>query len=234
MKRAFIINLLLLVITSLNAQTLEEIVRKNYEISAMEAYRNATTVQITAKAYQGGMEIPMVISIKNPDKVRIEMSLQGMSVIQAFDGVKGYMVNPMMGSNDAVELPPADAANLKNQASFATDLNEYLKDNKLEMAGESTVDGKPVWNIKAVMPGGEIITLFIDKSSYLQVKSEMSVAQMGMEMEVETYLSDYTDFNGLKLPKTTTTYANGTEMAMMMIEKVELNIPMEDNIFKLK
>ena len=84
------------------------------------------------------------------------------------------------------------------------------------------------------MPGGEIMTVYIDKASFFQVKTEMSVAQMGMEMEIETYLADYTDFNGLKLPKTTTTYANGTEMAMMMIDKVELNVPMDDKIFKLK
>jgi outer membrane lipoprotein-sorting protein len=234
MKKAIIVNLLLLAVVSMNAQTIEEIVRKNYELSAMEAYKNATTVQITAKAYQGGMEIPMIISVKNPDKVRIEMSIQGMSIIQSFDGVTGYMINPMMGSNDAIELPPSDAAKLKNQVSFATDMTEYLKNNKIEMAGESTVDGKPVWNIKVEMPDGEIVTLFIDKASYLQVKTEMSVNQMGVDMSVETYMSDYTDFNGIKLPKTTTTYADGTEMVMMMIEKVEINSPMDDKMFKLK
>lgn len=234
MKKLLFVSLLLLTVASLGAQTLEEIVKRNYEASSMEAYKNASTVKITAKALQGGMEIPMVISIKNPDKVRVEMSFQGMSIIQSFDGTTGYMVNPMMGSNDVIEMPPADAANLMNQASFSTDLAQYLKDNKLELAGESSISGKPAWIIKVTMPGGDIMTVYLDKSTFLQIKSEMNVSQMGMEMAVETYLSDYTDFNGLKLPKTTTTYANGMEMAMMMIDKVELNISMDDKIFKLK
>ena len=226
--------LMIVAIMPLNAQTLEEIVKKNYEVSAMEAYRNATTLQITAKAYQGGMEIPTIISIKKPNMVRIEMTVQGMSVIQAYDGARGYMINPMMGSSDAIDLPPADAAKLKDQVMFSADLEAYLKDNILEMAGEAAVDGKPAWKIKATMPGGEIVTVYIDKSSYLQVKSETNVNQMGMEMAVETYISDYTDFEGLKFPRTTTTYANGTEMAMIMIDKVVKNIPMDDNMFKLK
>jgi hypothetical protein len=53
-------------------------------------------------------------------------------------------------------------------------------------------------------------------------------------MNIETYLSDYTDFSGLLLPKMTSSYANGTEMMVMTIEKVELNVTMDDKIFTLK
>ncbi|MDX9928615.1 MAG: hypothetical protein RBS37_02055 [Bacteroidales bacterium] len=234
MKRLVLSLTMLAVLTTLGAQSLEEIARKNYEATGQAAFAEAQTVTIHAKAYQGGMEIPMVISMKKPDKVRITMTFQGMEIIQAYDGVKGYMVNPMMGSSEAVELPPAEAANMKNQANFTTNLTDYLKDNKLEMVGDADVGGKSAWKIKIIMPTGDIAYIYIDKASYRQLKSDMSVSQMGMEINIETYLADYATFNGLMLPKTTTSYANGTEMMMVVIEKAEVNLPMDDKIFIIK
>lgn len=234
MKRILLSALSVIISLAAFSQSLEEIVKSNYKASAQEALESAKSLRITGKAYQGGMEIPMVISMKNPGKVRVEMSFQGMAIIQAYDGTKGYMINPMMGSSDPVELSPSDAATLKNQSSFTTNLSEYLKNGRLEMAGESTVNGKPAWKIKTTMENGDIAYVYIDKQSYLQVKSDMSISQMGVEMNLETYVSDFTSFGGLLFPKTTTTYANGNEMAMVMIEKVELNPELDDKIFTIK
>jgi outer membrane lipoprotein-sorting protein len=234
MKKFFMINAVLLVMVSINAQTLEEIAVKNYQATNQEAFEKAKTVIITAKTVQGGIEIPMVISLKNPDKVRVEMTYQGMVIIQAYDGENGYVINPMMGSNDPVAMPANEAANMKNQTNFSSQLMQYLKEDRLEMAGDATISGKTAWKLKATLPTGDVTYVYIDKSSYLQVKSDMKVAQMGMDMDIEAYMSDYTDFSGLLMPKTTTTYANGEEMMVMIIEKVEVDKTIDDSKFTLK
>ncbi|MBE0673054.1 MAG: hypothetical protein IH591_00180 [Bacteroidales bacterium] len=234
MKRLIMAGAIFSVALISGAQSLAEIAEKNFQATNQQAFSDAKTIRITAKGIQGGMEIPMVISMKNPEKVRVDMSFQGMAIIQAYDGVKGYMVNPMMGSNDVVELSAAEAANMKNQANFTTNLVDYFKQDKIELAGDVNIDGKPAWKIKQILPTGDIAYLYVDKSTFLQVKSDMTVNQMGIEMNIETYLSDFTDFGGVLLPKMTTSYANGTEMMVMIIEKVELNIDMDDKLFTLK
>lgn len=156
-----------------------------------------------------------------------------MDMIQVFDGKKGYMINPMMGGNEVIEMPENEAANMKNQGSFATNLLSLLKENKLEMAGEANIKGKPAWKIKTITPAGTGY-VYIDKATYRQVRTDMWVSQMGMDFNIETYLSDYTDFNGVLLPKSTTSYANGEEMMNVIIQKVELNLPMDDKLFSLK
>ncbi|MBM3420630.1 MAG: hypothetical protein FJY11_05785 [Bacteroidetes bacterium] len=234
MKRVILFLFIVLAGYSVNSQTLEDIVRQNYHASGQEAFANAKSIRITARAYQGGMEIPMTISMKSPGKVRVEMSLQGMSIIQAYDGTRGYMINPMMGSSEPVELSASDASTLKNQANFTSNLSDYLKNNRLEMAGESTINGNQAWKLKTTTETGDVLYVYIDKVSFLQVKSDMSISQMGTEMNIEIYVSDYTDFSGLKFPKTTTTYANGNEMAVIMVEKVETNLDLADNLFTIK
>jgi hypothetical protein len=57
---------------------------------------------------------------------------------------------------------------------------------------------------------------------------------MGTEMDIETYMTDYSEFSGLLMPKTISIYSNGTEMMVMIIEKVEVNKPVDDKVFTLK
>jgi outer membrane lipoprotein-sorting protein len=234
MKKLFLASIILLFTASVGAQSLEEITKKNYAATKMAAYENAQTITVSMKAYQQGMEMAMTMNMKKPDKVRVTISVQGMEIIQAYDGVKGYMINPMMGSSDPVEMPAADAANLKNQNNFSSQLTEYFKENRLELAGEESVGGKPAWKIKATLPSGDITNIYVDKSTFLQVKSDLTVSQMGTEMSIETYMTDYTDYEGLLIPKNISVYSNGTEMMVMVVDKVEVNKPLDDKLFTLK
>jgi hypothetical protein len=57
---------------------------------------------------------------------------------------------------------------------------------------------------------------------------------MGQSMNVDSYPSDYSDVDGVVIPKKTTSMANGMEVGVMSFDKVEVNIPMEDSVFKIK
>lgn len=234
MKRLLFAQIGLILSLAISAQSLEEITKKNFEASKQEAYDKAETVNITMKLFQQGMELSMNMLTKKPDKIRTTVLVQGMEIVTAFDGTKGWMINPMTGSSNPVEMPASDAAALKNQSSFTANISSLFKENRLELLGEQNVNGKPAWKIKATLPTGDISNIYIDKASYLQVKADTRVAQMGMEMDVETYMTDYADFSGILMPKTITVYSNGTEMMVMMVDKVEVNKPVDDKMFTLK
>lgn len=234
MKRLLFAQIGLILSLAISAQSLEEITKKSHAASKQDAYDKAETVNITMKAYQMGNEMSMSMLTKKPDKIRTTITVQGMEIVTAFDGTKGWMINPMSGSSTPIEMPAADAAAMKDQNNFNNNLLKFFKENKLELVGEQNVNGKPAWKIKATMPTGDFTNMYIDKSSYLLVKSDNRVSQMGMEMDVETYMTDYADFSGILLPKTISIYSNGTEMMVMIIEKVEVNKPVDDKMFTLK
>lgn len=234
MKRLLFAQIGLILSLAISAQSLEEITKKSHEASKQEAFDKAETVSITMKAYQMGNEMSMNMVTKKPDKIRTTITVQGIEIVTAFDGTKGWMINPMMGSSTPVEMPAADAAAMKDQNNFTNNISKLFKENRLELIGEQNVSGKPAWKIKATLPTGDVANMYIDKSSYLLVKSDTRVAQMGMEMDVETYMTDYADFNGILMPKNISVYSNGTEMMVMMIEKVEVNKPVDDKMFTLK
>jgi hypothetical protein len=233
MKKLFLLTAFLLAAVMINAQTINDIVKKYTEANKLDKVSNFKTIKITAKMSMMGMDMPMELWMKNPSKIKQVISMNGQEVVQLFDGVKGYTVNPLGGSTDPVEMTPDQVTSITKSNLFQNYMANYLKDGKLTLLGEEAVNGKPAFKIKADVTSEANATIFIDKSSYQLVKTSSVVSQQGQSMTVDAYPSDYTETSGIILPMKTTTSMSGMEM-VLIISKVEVNIPIEDSVFTLK
>lgn len=95
------------------------------------------------------------------------------------------------------------------------------------------MNDKPAFKLKANV-GSSPIYMFLDKGSYMLVKTSVTVDQMGTSMNVDSYMTDYVEIDGVVISKKTTAMANGMEAAVITYDKIEVNIPMEDSVFKIK
>ena len=75
-------------------------------------WKRQHTVYMEGKVSQMGTEMPMIISVKKPDKVKVVITYSGMDIITTFDGEKGYMVNPLAGMTEPVEIPAEQLASV--------------------------------------------------------------------------------------------------------------------------
>ena len=233
MKKVLLSLILLLTAISLSAQSLEDIVN-NYTIAnKLDKVSNFKTIKITAKTSVMGMDMPMEIWMKNPDKIKTVTSFNGQKIVQSYDGIKGYLINPMAGSLQPVEMTSEQLKEVVRSNIFQNYMAKYLSDGKLTLDGEENVDGKPAFKIKAAIDGTNSATLFIDKSTHLLVKTLAEVNQGGMVVPVESYPTNYTEVNGIFLPMKTTTSASGMEI-VTTFTNVEVDIPIDDSIFSLK
>jgi outer membrane lipoprotein-sorting protein len=234
MKKLFTITACLLCSAVIFSQSLDEIV-KNYS-AAMKTSQlaNVKTIKITGKMSAMGMEMPMTMFMKNPNKIKVVYSISGQQMVSVFDGVKGYTMNPMTGSTTPVELTGEQLKQVQNNNVFQNEVINYHKTGKLTLEGEESVNGKPAFRIKAAVEGGNPIYMSIDKGTYLLVKSSTKVSQMGQEMTVDSFMSDHTDTQGVVMPKKTTASSGGMEMAVISFDKIEVNIPIEDSEFTIK
>jgi hypothetical protein len=182
-----------------------------------------------------GMDMPMEMWMKKPNKIKTVTNMGGQEMIQVFDGEKGYSVNPMAGSTEPVEMTAQQVADIQRNNIFQNYLDNYLKNGQLALEGEESVNGKPAFNIKTTLGSGTTANLFIDKESYLLVKTTTDVNQGGMAMTVEAVPSEYADNNGIFLPMKTTTTVGGMDMQIVTtFNKVEVDIPIDDSVFKVK
>jgi len=233
MKKLFLAVTFLLAVAALNAQSLEDIIGKYTVANKLDKISNFKTIHISAKTAVMGMDMPMEIWMKNPNKFKSVTSFNGQNIVQVFDGEKGYMINPMAGSMDPVEMTADQVKEVGRNNMFNNYMVQYMKDGKLTLEGEDNVNGKPAFKVKAALDGGNSAMMFIDKSTYLILKTVADVNQGGAAMSVESFPTEYTETNGIFLPMKTTTSASGMEI-VTTFTKVEVDVPIEDSVFKVK
>lgn len=183
-----------------------------------------------------GMQLPLTITVKRPGMMRMEMNLQGTAIVTAFDGANAWSINPMTGSNEPKLSSETESKNVANNAETFVDgpLFDYkAKGAKIEYAGKEDVNGSPAYKLKVTNKQGTVMNVYLDSKSYLEVRSDGKVSQMGQEMEVDTYPSDYKPEGGVLMAHTLDSKVNGTPMMKMSMNKVEVNIPADDSLFKM-
>jgi hypothetical protein len=225
----------ILIASAINAQSLDEIVKKYTVANKLDQVSKFKTIKVTAKMSMPamGMEMPMEMWMKNPNKIKSVTSFNGQDMIQVFDGEKGYMVNPMTGSSSPVEMSADDIASIKRNNMFENYLANYHKEGKLTLLGEEAVNGAPAFKIKAAINPTTTTDMFIDKSTYRLVKSTVNSNSQGMAVSVDSFPTDYQEINGFVIPMKTTMTMQGMEFSIIF-SKVEVDVPMEDSIFTVK
>jgi len=233
MKKLLFVLTGLIVIVVINAQSLDQIVKNHSAAIKQDKLSKISSIKITGKMSAMGMEMPMVLIMKNPDKIKVTYSFSGQEMISVFDGEKGYMVNPMMGSTNPIELTGEQLKQVQNNNIFQNQIVNYFKNSQLTLEGQEDVNNKPAFKLK-VNNESSPIYLYLDKGSYLLVRTTTTINQAGTSMNADTYMSDYVDINDVIMPKKTIAMMNGMEAAVISFDKIEVNIPIDNSIFKLK
>jgi hypothetical protein len=208
------------------SQSLEEIVNRYSVANKLDKVSSLKTIKITGKMSMMGMEMPMTMWMKNPNKIKTVTSINGQEMIQAYDGVKGYTINPMTGSSSPVKMSAEEINQIIRSNMFQNYMNTYLKNGQLTLAGDADVNNQPAFKLKAAIEGGTVIDLFIDKSSYLIVKISTTTSSVTLD----SFPTNYTETNGFIIPMKTITTAQGMQF-VMNFTKVEIDIPIDDSVF---
>jgi len=220
-----------------SAPAIEELVARNLAArGGADKIKAVQTIKATAKAFvMGGIELPITIYLKRPSSMRFESSIQGKSMIQAFDGTDAWTINPLTGTDEAKAMSAQETKQMRNNAADSLDgslLDYKEKGTTLVLTGQEDVEGSPAYKILVTRKDGSSTYEWLDVRSFLEVKTSGKVTQMGQEVEVETFASDYRAVAGVMLPYVTDQRLNGQSMMKMTIENVVVNGPVDDALFK--
>jgi outer membrane lipoprotein-sorting protein len=221
----------------LPAQTVDEIVARNVKArGGMEKLKAVSSVRMSGRMVVGpGMVAPLTIELKRPRKVRIEVTVQGQTVVQAFDGSSGWAVMPMLGKNDPQPMSAEEARHAEEQADFDGPLVDWKeKGHRVELVGREKVPGGEAFKLKVTLKGGEVRYFFVDASTFLEVRAEGARTSGGSEVEFENVLSDYKEVGGLMIAHAVEMGPKGSpEKSKLTLDKVELNPSLDDARFKM-
>jgi len=244
MKRRFAILLVSasLIAPALNAQelkslTVDALVAKNIEAKGgIDALRAVKSVRFTGKMLvnQGQLELAYTQTKERPGRVRAEMTLQGMTLVQAYDGTEGWKISPFGGRKDPEKMSVDDAKSLVEDAEIDGPLVDWeTKGSTVEYLGPEDVDGTLAHKLKVVRKNGDISYVYLDPDYFLEIRILTQRLEQGTQVEVETDLGDYEKIAGVFFPFSLEAGPKGSsDKQKIIIEKAEANAVVDEAAFK--
>jgi hypothetical protein len=219
------------------AQTVDEIVAKNIQArGGLEKLKAVKSAKMTGRMTIGpGAEAPVVMVMKRPNQLRLDVTVQGMTLTQAYDGKQGWSINPFEGAKNAEPMSPEELKIAEEQSDIDGPLVDWkAKGHKVELVGKEKVEGTDSYKLKLTLKNGNIRHIYLDADSYLDIKGEEKRTVRGTERETEQTIGDYKEVGGLMLPHSFESSAKGRpEKQKITIEKIELDVPIEESRFAM-
>ncbi len=140
------------------ALNVDQIVQKHIAaLGGSSRIQAIETVTITGGAILmgGQMGAPVLIRIKRPGSMRMDMHIQERSFVESFDGTTAWMVNSMSGSNAPQKLSSEDASALGDADFIGGALLDYkTRGSSVELADQETIEGAPAYKLKVTKKSG--------------------------------------------------------------------------------
>lgn len=182
-----------------------------------------------------GNEVGVKVTKVDGKLNRVDFEVGGNTGYTIVTPEKGWMYIPMR-SDKVDEIPAERLKSMQDQLDIAGPLVNYAaKGYKASLQGKDTINGKEAWKIQLTNDAGKTLTYSIDAKTNLLIQSkQMSEGgnRNGGPTEVITDFSDYKDFDGVMFPQTITTEGTGMGSGAMTFDKIEINQPVDEKLYK--
>ena len=224
-RLAFLIVVVLAAATDAASMTAEELVAKNLAARGGAERLAAVTSMHTLGTLRlgGSLEAKTESWVVAPQGIRSELTLQGMTAIQAWDGRQAWAVRPFGGRKDPQKVSPEDAKDLMERADIVGPLVDYAKKgNRVEYLGTEDVDGTDAHKLRVTLKNGDVEYRFLDPDHFLEIRVVSHRMVRGQEEVTTVDLGEYEKVDGLYFP---------FEIGRNHIEKAELNVAVDAKRF---
>jgi hypothetical protein len=186
------------------AITAEEIVAKNVEArGGPAALASLQSLRRTGAFVLPGRNILITVNDvrMRPGRVRQEATFQGLTQIQAFDGEKGWQVQPFEGRKEPSFMSEDDTKPFRLAADLDGPwVDAKAKGHTLEYLGTEDVDGTVAHKLRVRLKWGGDVTVWIDPDTWMVIRDVQRTVVRGADQEVETDYGDYEKVGGVFIP----------------------------------
>jgi outer membrane lipoprotein-sorting protein len=221
------------------AYTAEELAAKNVTAKGGAAQLAALhSLRLSGKLLVNGdqVQLGLVTLIERPGSIRQEAELQGLTLVQAFDGTQGWKINPFQGRKDPEKMSTDDAKELgEDAADFTGALVDYkAKGYTLDYLGTEDVDGTDAYKLRVTRPNGDITYVYLDPEYFLEIRIINRRIEHGIPVETVTDYGDYEKVAGVYFAFEQVSGPKGSQDRQKVeYDKADANAALDDSVFRL-
>lgn len=165
---------------------------------------------------------------------RSEATLQGLTLVQAYDGKGGWRINPFQGRRDAEAMSADEARAIADQESVGGALFNAKRDGStLTYLGREDFDGTDTFKLKVAQKDGDEFVYLLEPETMLPIKVTETRRIRGSQQVSETELGDYEKVAGVYFPMSVESWQEGqpNQRQRMSIAKATANVPVTPALF---
>lgn len=234
--RVAALTLLLAMASSAWALSADELVSKNIvarggaeTLAAAKSLRRSGRLIING----GQFTLTLVETKQRPEAIRVEVGLQGLTQVQAYDGKEGWQIDPFQGRKDPERMPADDLKALIEDADLEGPLVNYrAKGSSLDYLGIEDIDGTPAHKLKLTRKSGDVQYLYLDPDYFLEIRVESQRSVRGVQQITVADFGNYEKVAGVLWPMSIEVGSKGSSNKQMLeYDKAEVNPTLDGALF---
>lgn len=203
----------------------------------LEAWRKIQTMVWSGHVESAQTPARFVLAQKRPDRTRFEMVAAKQMSLRVFDGSHGWKLHAA-STGSAPQLLPYSQEELQfshDEPIIDGPLLDYrVKGVSIALGGVEPLGGRPCYRLALRLPSGAARQLWIDAQSFLDVRYDREARNpQGQPVTLSVRYGNYQPVEGLLIPRTIEASAamGNSQVDRLVIDKIELNPPLDDWVF---
>jgi len=225
----------LLVCTPLFAEmTVDEVIAKHIKAKGgLENWQKIKTMKLSG-GYTGFSIAKTFTQIKSrPNKMYMDHHVGEKRIVLAYDGETAWWENEWYDHTKAAVMGPVDAYVTVQDTHFATPFFNYKEEgHDVQFLGIGDIDGEEGLVLKLKRKTGEEETWYLDKKTFLEFARQSPGSDFGSPLPQRTFFDDFRLVEGVQIPFYVE-YEFRTRNRVMTVEKVEVNVEIDEGMFKM-
>jgi hypothetical protein len=224
------------VVAQSGAESSESLVAKNLAARGGTAAFGAITVlRFDGKLiFPGDFELTYQETRSTAGGLRVDSAIQGLTLVQAYDGKSGWKINPFEGRKDAERLTDDEARSLADSALVRGPLLSAASDGStVAYLGREDFDGTLAYKLRVTQKDGDEFVYLLDPDSMLEIKIIETRRIRGALTVTESELGDYEKVAGVYYPMSIESWSQGQsgQRVRTIIATASANIDAPQSLF---
>jgi hypothetical protein len=172
--------------------------------------------------------------VGNGVAARVDMALQGLNLVQSYDGQGGWRINPFQGRKDAERMSADEVRSVADAASIQGALLASRSDgSRVDYIGREDFDGTLAYKLKVTQKDGDEFVYWLDPDTFLEIKIDETRKIRGAQQTTEIELGDYEKIAGVYFPMSVESWSQGqsNQRQRVIIASGSANAPVSPAFF---
>ncbi len=194
--------------------------------------QNIQTERMSGTLFVGDRQGTFVREIMRPNKIRMEVTIEGETTTMTFNGASGWKLNVTKGSDQPQPLNTVECKKMAEDADVDGPFLDFtVKNAQIELLDKEMLGPSLVWKLKVTRNNGDAECYYVESTGHYILMREKTSTQKGKSVTRDTVYKDFQHVEGVLFPFRIVS-GDQDSQTTLQFDKIQLNTPLDASEFE--